>query len=255
MNISSIWNKIKEVPIWKWIFLGVVIFIAVLVWRDYKDSTSYTPVVIHQNTEWYENKKGELYKAELAAILEVKDLKKQYANLYEEYEKIKKEKPLVITETVTETKIDSIFIPTTIAHSDSTVEFNWCWHEDIDTNNYLHFEGKTSADSLLQNAYTTLNKVRIGSDLVLDFITNKDYPTTLQVIARSNNPYVSIVSTEGAIIDPLKNPAIKALVNKSKDKWHIGIQGGFGIQYDMVNQKLGAGPYIGIGVTKTILSF
>ena len=252
MTIGSIFSKVKEVPLWKIVLLGIVIFLSVLVWQDYKESSSYVPTVIHSNVEWFENKKGEVYKAELAAILKAKDLQKQYEDLYEEYEKLKKEKPLVITNTITETRVDSIFVPTSVVHGDSAVRFDWTWHKDIDTNNYLHFEGYTSADSLLQEAYTSLSKIRIGSDLVLDFISNKDYPTTLQVIARSNNPYVSIVSTEGAIIDPLKNPAIKALINKNKPKWSIGFQGGIGLQYDMFNQRVGAGPYIGIGITKTI---
>ena len=233
--------------------IAILVVFLVLVWKDYRASSSYTPVVINQKSEYYENKKHEIYKASLAAILEAKDLKKQYVDLYEEYEKLKKDKPLVITNTITETKIDSIPIPTVVSADGKT--FDWTWNKEFDKSNYVHIEGQTKMDSVLNEASTLMKTLKIGSDLKVDFISNEDYPSTLKVIARSNNPYVSVVNTEGAIIDPAKHPAFKQIIKSKQKKWHIGIQGGFGVSYDMYHKQFGYGPYIGVGVTKSIIGF
>lgn len=250
---SRIWEKIKKVPLMWWIVIALTLLSAFYIWKDYQASSSYVPVVINQKSDYYENKKGELYKASLAAILEVKDLKKQYDNLYEEYQKLKKDKPLVITQTIIETKIDSIYIPTTIGEDGKT--FMWEWHKDIDKSNFVHIEGETKMDSILNEATTLMKSLRVGSDLYVDFISNPDYPTTLKVIARSNNPYVSILDTQGTIVDPMKHPAFKAILKKNKKTWGVGIQAGFGLNYDINKKNIGVGPYVGIGISKNIISF
>lgn len=253
--ISKIFNWIKGIPFYIWIIVITLGIGCYFIYKDYKRSSSYVPVVVHLKDSVYENKKGELYKAELAAILSAKDLKKQYDNLYEEYKKIKDAKPLVITQTIIETKIDSVYIPTTISQSDSGYHFKWDYRKEFDKNNYVSIEGETKADSILREATTLIKSLRIGSDLTLDLITNSDYPSTLEIITRSNNPYLNIIKTEGAVIDPLKNPAIKKLIKKNEDKWSVGFIGGFGAMYGIDDKGLHYGPYIGIGVTKKLFSF
>lgn len=245
-------DKIKKVPM-VWLFvIGLSLLSLFFIWKDYR-SSSYLPVVVNQKSEYYENKKGEMYRASLAAILEVRDLKKQYNDLYEEYQKLKKDKPLVITHTVVETRVDSIYLPTSVSEDGKTLM--WNWHKDIDKNNFVHIEGETKLDSIFNESTTLMKSLRVGSDLYVDFISNPDYPSTLQVIARSNNPYVSIMNTEGTVIDPLKHPAFKAISNKNKKKWGIGIQVGYGVGYDMLNKNISAGPYVGIGISKNIIVF
>ena len=249
----NIIDKIKKVP-WMWIaIIAATVLIGILIWRDYSSSRSYVPVVVSQKSEYYENRKGELYKASLAAILEVKDLKKQYDELYTEYDKLKKDKPLVITQTIVETRIDSVYIPTSVSNDGKT--FLWEWHKDIDKNNFVHLEGETKMDSVMNEATTLMKSLRVGSDLYVDFISNKDYPSTLRVIARSNNPYVSVINTDGVIVDPAKHPAFKSIFKAKQKKWHIGLQAGFGASYDIAHKQLGYGPYVGIGVTKSIIGF
>lgn len=246
-------DKIKEVPKIVWIVILVAsIVLGIAIWRDLS-SSRYEPVVINQKTEYYENKKGELYKASLAAILEVKNLKKQYDDLYDEYQKIKKDKPLVITHTITETKLDSVPLQTTLSADKRTM--TWEWHKDISENNFIHLEGQTKIDSLMENATTLMKSLRIGSDLYVDFISNPDYPSTLQVVARSNNPYVNILDTKGTVVDPLSHPAFKTIMKKNEKKWSIGIQAGYGVSYDVSRKTVGSGPYIGIGITKRIIAF
>ena len=119
----------------------------------------------------------------------------------------------------------------------------------------MSIEGETKADSILKDATTLIKSLRIGSDLTLDVISNPEYPSTLEIITRSNNPYVNIISTEGAIIDPLKNPAIKKILKKNQKTWAVGIHGGFGATYGIDDKNLHYGPTISIGITKKLFSF
>jgi len=132
---------------------------------------------------------------------------------------------------------------------------SWEWHKDISENNFIHLEGQTKIDSLMENATTLMKTLRVGSDLYVDFISNPDYPSTLQVVARSNNPYVNILDTRGTVVDPLSHPAFKSILKKNEKKWSIGLQAGYGVNYDVSRKTVGTGPYIGIGITKRIIAF
>lgn len=62
-----------------------------------------------------------------------------------------------------------------------------------------------------------------------------------KIFIKSDNPYVSFTNLDGAVIDGSK------LIPKQR-KFGLSIQGGIGVNYDLINKNLGVGPYLGVGV-------
>lgn len=62
-----------------------------------------------------------------------------------------------------------------------------------------------------------------------------------KIFVQSDNPYVSFTNLDGAVIDGSK------LIPKQR-KFGLSIQGGFGVNYDLIKKNLGVGPYLGVGV-------
>ena len=62
-----------------------------------------------------------------------------------------------------------------------------------------------------------------------------------KIFVQSDNPYVSFTNLDGAVIDGSK------LIPKQR-KFGLSIQGGFGVNYDLINKNLGVGPHLGVGV-------
>ena len=62
-----------------------------------------------------------------------------------------------------------------------------------------------------------------------------------KIFVKSDNPYVSFTNLDGAVIDGSK------LIPKQR-KFGLSVQGGFGVNYDLLKKNLGVGPYLGFGV-------
>lgn len=62
-----------------------------------------------------------------------------------------------------------------------------------------------------------------------------------KIFVQSDNPYVSFTNLDGAVIDGSK------LIPKQR-KFGLSVQGGFGVNYDLLSKNLGVGPYLGVGV-------
>jgi hypothetical protein len=62
-----------------------------------------------------------------------------------------------------------------------------------------------------------------------------------KIFVKSDNPYVSFTNLDGAVIDGSK------LIPKQR-KFGLSIQGGFGVNYDLISKQLGIGPHLGVGV-------
>lgn len=62
-----------------------------------------------------------------------------------------------------------------------------------------------------------------------------------KIFVRSDNPYVSFTNLEGAVIDGSK------LIPKQR-KFGLSVQGGMGVNYDLISKNLGVGPYLGVGI-------
>jgi hypothetical protein len=62
-----------------------------------------------------------------------------------------------------------------------------------------------------------------------------------KIFVQSDNPYVSFTNLDGAVIDGSK------IIPKQR-KFGLSVQGGFGVNYDLIKKNLGVGPYLGVGV-------
>ena len=62
-----------------------------------------------------------------------------------------------------------------------------------------------------------------------------------KIFVKSDNPYVSFTNLDGAMIDGSK------LIPKQR-KFGLSVQGGIGVNYDLIEKNLGIGPYLGVGV-------
>lgn len=247
-------NRLKKVTLVQWLI--VVIFVLVMSlsvstcsriesnYRVYADSLTY-----------FKNKAGDEYKAKIIAFREAAELKKANDSIASEYQKIKNQKPLVVTKTVTETRIDSVEVPTEIIKYPNHYAINWAYDETFSSENFIRFNGTTTTDSLLTSAKTTLNRLSIGTDLIVDVVSNKNDEKTLSVIARSNNPYVNVTDIQGAIIDPTKNPAIKAQFPTKR--WSIGPYVGYGatVTSGSDGTKVSLGPSAGISIHYNLISW
>lgn len=62
-----------------------------------------------------------------------------------------------------------------------------------------------------------------------------------KIFVQSDNPYVSFTNLDGAVIDGSK------LIPKQR-KFGLSVQGGFGVNYDLISKQLGVGPHLGVGI-------
>ena len=247
-------NYLSKITKREWILLIIIFALCAIninscINRNKNNNVKY----IKDSTEVYQDKKGNQYIAKETGVVDKNWLKKYNFDLYNEYKNNNKYNPLIITQTKTITKIDSIPLSTTIEKYPNYYKFNWEYSEKKDNNNYFNIQGSTETDSLFTYSKSKLNKMELASDLTLNIIENPKDKNTLLITAKSGNPRMNISNINGAVINPKKNSVIKKQFPTKR--WGIGIQAGAGIGYDINNKKLSSGPYIGIGISYNILTW
>lgn len=248
----NIWKWFKSLSIREWILVGLFLAVSIACIQIYvSDRTKI--ITVSEQSSYYQNKSNEEYKAKTILLQEIKDLKKSNDSLYSEYLKIKNDKPLIITKTVTQFKIDTLKILTTIEKKNQGLyDLKWSYSEKFDSNNYLSLKGMTSVDTNFVNANTTLENLEIGSDIILDLIEGNS-SNSVRIVTRSNNPRISFTNIEGAILDPTKNSLIKNCFPTKH--WGLGVSLGAGIGYDLNSKKISVGPQLSVGITYNILTW
>ena len=249
---QRIWNWLRTFSFREWILVGLVAVISVAFIQNCTSNRTKI-ITVTEQSEIYKNKADEEYNAKTILLQEVEDLKKSNDSLYQEYLKVKDVKPLVVTKTLTEVRIDTLEIPTVIEHpSADRYEFKWSYSEKYDSNNYFGLSGTTDVDSAMTNAKTVLDDMRIGSDLILDVVEGNS-SNSMRVAARSNNPRLKITNIEGALIDPTKNSLIKSCFPQKR--WGLGVSVGVGTGMDISSRKVFFGPQVTVGISYNILTW
>jgi hypothetical protein len=125
---------------------------------------------------------------------------------------------------------------------DSTLRFNFAYNK-VYTAGSRSLAGFTTYDPTLKSSATTLTQ----DDLSLNLVTGlkKDPKYGYEIFVRSDYPGFSINKLDGAIVDP------SIIENATKKHWIIGPSAG--AQWDLSTGKVR--PYIGVGVTYSLLSF
>ena len=83
--------------------------------------------------------------------------------------------------------------------------------------------------------YTT-TITSISMDVPLNVGLTNDY----KIFVKSSNPYVHFSDIQGAVVD-------NSIMRPRKKRFSWGLQGGFGLMYDVIDKDIAAGPYLGIG--------
>lgn len=110
----------------------------------------------------------------------------------------------------------------------STSNFNY-WDEWISIKGINRFKFEPEFD------YTT-SITSITVDVPLNVGLTNDY----QIFVKSSNPYVQFTDIHGAVID-------NSILRPRKKRFSWGLQGGFGLMYDVIDKDIAAGPYLGVG--------
>jgi hypothetical protein len=232
--------KIKNL-LWILGIIPIIFILFVCINRYYYNNaqtSEHNLKVLRDSIQTLTLKSGEQVSTINSYILEKKELE-QYLDISKsEIKELEKKigKISYISNIKTVTKYDSIYITDTITiHQDNSLSFNINYYDD-----WLEFNGKTNIKDSI--ATTTIDKISIPVPLQVG-ITN-DY----KIWVKSKNPYLTITSLDGAVISGSR-------LNKKQKHFGIGVSAGYGIQYDLINKKIGTGPYIGIGINYNFIVF
>ncbi len=232
--------KIKKL-LWILGIIPIIFILFVCINRYYYNAaqtSEHNLKVLRDSIQTLTLKSGEQVSTINSYILEKKELE-QYLDISKtEIKELEKKigKISYISNIKTVTKYDSIYIIDTVTiHQDNSLSFDINYYDD-----WLEFNGKTNIKDSI--ATTTIDKISIPVPLQVG-ITN-DY----RIWVKSKNPYLTITSLDGAVISGSR-------LNKKQKHFGIGVSAGYGIQYDLINKRIGTGPYIGIGINYNFIVF
>lgn len=113
--------------------------------------------------------------------------------------------------------IDSVYVHDSVRYVDFRFKDDW-----------INVYGTTSSNG------TLLNNISISTPLTVGLTEDNKYFVT------SPNPYLHITDINSAVVE----------TKQSKPKhWNVGLQVGFGAQYDVISRQFGVGPYVGLGLS------
>lgn len=248
-------NLFKKMTFKDWIIvlLCVLCLVFFLFNRHYKNELLTQKVVYNDSITTYKNKLGEEYKAKTVYVQTIKDLKTNNAELYKEVQSLK-DNPLVVVKETMKVKMDTVVMEsdTIIVERKTVVDdegkettegvHELYWHK---SNDYYKIEGNTVVKNDFSSFTTSLTNMEMPVELYTDII-EKD--KNIQIITKTNNPYVSIINTEGVVLDPSKSKVLKQYFKQKR--WGIGPHVGVGLTSDLKIR-----PYIGIGIQYNVFSF
>ena len=172
-------------------------------------------------------KNGELMSSKQMLILEKKQLEDYLGIAKKEIKEIEKKldsKIAYIAKLEGQIQVDTVRLVDSVYVKDSTYYTQWTFKDQ-----WLYLQGFTQFKD--GTSVSQLNNLAMDVPLKLGITEDN------QVFVTTPNPYVSFSSIDGAALNqPTK-----------KSRWNIGIQVGFGMQYDIHRNALGYGPYIGVG--------
>lgn len=204
-------------------------------------------IILIDSLRDYENRIGELYKQKDFYITTNKELEKINKQLYKEIKNLK-DNPIIISNTETIIKIDSIFIK-----SENRID---SLNGDI-INNYKYNDNYISMliNHKLSHGIGTLNVTEISSTANITHSIIEDKNTKkLSIITKTDNPYLLINDVNGGFID-LNNSKTLEKYYKRKNTWSLSVSGGYAITYDISTQKIATGPSIMIGISKSLIQW
>ena len=240
--IKTIFSKLKFKDYILIILLGLVGFYYV----EYKNyyNKSLTPIIIYDTDSLfiYKNKLKEVYKEKEIFVQDLKNIKEQNTLLSNEINKLKNN-PIVVTKTELKVQLDTVFMNSdeiSLNLKDSIYNLKWSQN-----NQYYNIDGLTNVKNDFTFFNTQINKLELSTNLILDIIEDNK---KIQLIGKTDNPYINIINMDGVILDPSKNKLLKKYYKQKK--WNLGPYIGVGLTSNMKFQ-----PSIGLGISYGIIQF
>jgi hypothetical protein len=198
---------------WKHIlFVFLLGSLAVLSFKYYNLRQDYDNIVISTNDSMttYKNKAGELYIQNQTYITDIKHLKQQNTELYNEVKNLK-DNPIVVTKVVTKTEFkDKIITDTVRIDPSGNYTFNMQYHDQ-----WCDLSGRSSFDINSMIGTAKFDSISFPNNITIDLIEKNKQ---LSFIAKSDNPYCQINSLKGSILSPENSSVLKKRFEK---KWYI----------------------------------
>lgn len=247
--LTAAWTYLKSNwKAWFYIVLGILFLILLIQNRSLKTQAEKNTIIYVDSLKQYKNKVNELYVAQNTYIATEKDLRKINEELSNEVKNLK-ENPIVVTVVKTEYKIDSINTVTHEIDVDSLTNvstYNWSFQD-----NWFDIDGTSSFNFRTNTGSTYINSMHSNAKLTLD-IVEKTSTKDLQILVKTDNPYVNITGINGAVISPEKIKDVSSRI-KHRNCWGVGISAGVGT--GIYQQNIIFTPYIGVGITYNIITF
>lgn len=249
--IKNLWDIVSKFSFKDWLIvvLSLMTLGLFLQARFYRHESIYQRVIYNDSLYVYKNKLDSEYVAKNLYIQEIKDLKTQNKELYDEVKNLK-DNPLVVTKVVTKTIIKEVQAKSdSIGQSKDSLDNVWknLYWSAVQEKNYYSITGRTDVLSNFSQFKTTISDLQIPVKFSFDIIEGKK-DKQLRFIARSDNPFVKIEDIDGVVLDPTK---IKTLKKYFPTKhWHLGPSISYGLTSDLKLQ-----PSLNISLTYSLISF
>lgn len=231
--LKNLWNNNKKD------IIGLVIIIVLGLWaigsmrscsqmKTERNDARNNIVALCDSIEYWQNKNGELIAEKTILVGEIDDLKYVNSEMYNDLAAMKQKNAELAA------KIEGYI-------ENPKVDTLWQYSKDtlyINANIVQPFEFKN--DFRLLSGNITLSQNTMGLNITND-IVYFDYTLALDdgiLSIKSDNPYVRYNSISGIQL-PKEKPK----------RWNIGVQAGLGFNFDLVSQRVGLGPYLGLGVS------
>jgi hypothetical protein len=237
--------------------IGVLLFLYSIE-RSGKNSLKNNLIITKDSVTYQKNRANELYGQVSSYVITEKQLKEINSSLYDEVNKYKNQKPIVIVKEKIKIQYKDTSLTTNLSSEldkFGNKEFGLDWKSDTTFNkdNYLKFYGNSylKIDSTLQvlRYGSNLNHLELGVNLILG--VNEEKSGKLVINARTDFPNLTFTDMEGYIIDPMKTNTFKNLQKKKR----VGIStfGGVGTYFNGGGIKFI--PTIGVGLSYDFLQF
>lgn len=231
------------------IFIILFAFIAFLMFDNYslKNEAQNNYIILTDSLVEYKNKANELYKEKESYIIDNENLKSINEELYNEVKKLK-DNPIVITKTEVKYEIKEVYIQNDSVNIDNKgIIKNFYNYND----NYLSMKLTHSLDLSNNNGNIFINDILTSSNLFIDIIEKDKKP---YLIAKTDNPYLTISNLEGGFIN-IDDSKVLNKYYKRENRWNLSFNLGVFTIYNLNTNRFEAGPGFGFSLGRTIVQW
>ena len=224
------WDRIKDVTIAILVIACIILALSTTCSSRHNKEYRNNIEALTDSINVYKLKNGELLYSKKMLIGDLSNAEQQLGVTKKQLKEIEKQLDAKITQIAKlkgQIKVDTIVMHDSVYVQDSVLKSDFNYRDK-----WLTMEGTVNikdSDSIK----TQVNLLAMNVELDY-YVTDKN-----EVAAKSACDYLKINELSG----------IQAAKKERIPHWNLGIQVGFGAQYNLVTNKFGYGPYIGVGIS------